>query len=175
VAIAVAAAVEADLPELADVAARTFPLACPPSVTPENIAAFIDENLSPTRLRDYLADPDRAVLAAREDGRIVGYLMLIRGVPDDDDVQRAVTLRPAVELSKMYVLPRSRGGAPSHEFGRKVHLAGRQPAKPTGATVLPQARLYHPRHQDLSARRRDRERLRDGAPALTRRGQCQQP
>ena len=33
VAIDVAAADEADLPELADVAARTFPLACPPSVT----------------------------------------------------------------------------------------------------------------------------------------------
>ena len=30
-----------DLAELADVAAATFPLACPPSSTPENIAAFI--------------------------------------------------------------------------------------------------------------------------------------
>ena len=95
-AIDVAAAAEADLPELADVAARTFPLACPPSVTPDNIAAFIDENLSEERLRDYLADPDRAMLAARDDGRIVGYVMLIRGIPDDDDVQKAVTLRPAV-------------------------------------------------------------------------------
>jgi ribosomal protein S18 acetylase RimI-like enzyme len=113
VAIAVAAAVDADLTELADVAARTFPLACPPSATRENIVAFIDENLSQTRFRDYLADPDRAVLAAREDGRIVGYLMLIRGVPADDDVQRAVTLRPAVELSKMYVLPGSHGAGVS--------------------------------------------------------------
>jgi GNAT superfamily N-acetyltransferase len=113
VAIAVAAAVEADLSELADVAGRTFPLACPPSVTPENIAEFIDENLSPTRFRDYLADPDRAVLAAREDGRIVGYVMLIRGVPDDDDVRQAVTLRPAVDLSKMYVLPDSHGAGVS--------------------------------------------------------------
>jgi ribosomal protein S18 acetylase RimI-like enzyme len=113
VAIDVAAAVEADLPELADVAARTFPLACPPSVTPENIVAFIDENLSEARFRDYLADADRAVLVARQDGRIVGYVMLIRGVPDDDDVQRAVTLRPAVELSKMYVLPDSHGAGVS--------------------------------------------------------------
>jgi ribosomal protein S18 acetylase RimI-like enzyme len=113
VAIAVAAAVEADLTELADVAAHTFPLACPPSVTRENIVAFIDENLSQTRFRDYLADPDRAVLAAREDGRIVGYLMLIRGVPDDADVHRAVMLRPAVELSKMYVLPGSHGAGVS--------------------------------------------------------------
>jgi ribosomal protein S18 acetylase RimI-like enzyme len=34
-------------------------------------------------------------------------------VPDDADVQGAVTLRPAVELSKMYVLPDSHGGAVS--------------------------------------------------------------
>jgi ribosomal protein S18 acetylase RimI-like enzyme len=112
-AILVAAAVEADLPELARVAARTFPLACPPSVTPENVVAFIDENLSEDRFRDYLADPDRAVLPAREDARIVGYVMLIRGVPDDEDVQRAVPMRPAIELSKMYVLPDSHGAGVS--------------------------------------------------------------
>ncbi|WP_372507846.1 GNAT family N-acetyltransferase [Mycobacterium barrassiae] len=102
-----------DIRELADVAARTFPLACPPSVTADNIAAFIDENLSEQRFRDYLADPDRMVLAGREDGRMVGYAMLIRGVPDDDDVQRAVTLRPAIELSKLYVLPDSHGAGVS--------------------------------------------------------------
>jgi ribosomal protein S18 acetylase RimI-like enzyme len=113
VAIDVAAATEADLAELADVAARTFPLACPPAVTPENIAAFVAENLSESRFRDYLTDPDRAVLAARDESRIVGYAMLIRGVPDDDDVQRAVTLRPAVELSKIYVLPDSHGAGAS--------------------------------------------------------------
>ena len=111
--IDVAAADEADLPELADVAAHTFPLACPPSATPENVAAFIDENLSQERFRDYLKDPDRAVLTARDDGRIVGYVMLIRGVPDDDDVQRAVTPRPAVELSKLYVLPDCHGAGVS--------------------------------------------------------------
>jgi ribosomal protein S18 acetylase RimI-like enzyme len=112
-AVEVGPAAEADLPELADVAARTFPLACPPSVTPENVVAFIDENLSEDRFRDYLADPDRVVLAAREDQRIVGYVMLIRGVVDDEDVQRAVPLRPAVELSKMYVLPDSHGAGVS--------------------------------------------------------------
>jgi len=111
--IAVAAAVDADLSELADVAAKTFPLACPPSVTRENICAFIAENLSETRFRDYLTDPDHVVLAAREDTRIVGYVMLIVGVPDDDDVQHAVTLRPAVEVSKMYVVPESHGASAS--------------------------------------------------------------
>ena len=38
-----------DIDELADVAARTFPLACPPATPAENIASFIDTNLSATR------------------------------------------------------------------------------------------------------------------------------
>jgi ribosomal protein S18 acetylase RimI-like enzyme len=107
--IDIAPAVEADLTDLADVAARTFPLACPPAVTPEDIAAFIAEHLCEARLREYLADPHRVVLVARDDARIIGYAILIRGVPDDDDVQRAVALHPTVEVSKMYVLPERHG------------------------------------------------------------------
>jgi ribosomal protein S18 acetylase RimI-like enzyme len=102
-----------ELAELADVAARTFPLACPPSTTPDNIAAFIDEQLSARRFAEYLNDPDRVLLIAREDGRMTGYAMLIRGVDGDDDVQRAVSLRPAVEISKLYVLPDSHGAGTS--------------------------------------------------------------
>lgn len=102
-------ATRADVPELADVASRTFPLACPPSATAENVAAFVAENLSQHRFADYLTDPGRVVLVARNDGGMVGYAMLIRGVPDDDDVQRAVSPRPAIELSKMYVIPDSHG------------------------------------------------------------------
>src|SRR4029079_16739959 len=94
-AIHVTAVDSAEVQELAEVAARTFPLACPPSVTPENIAAFIDENLSEARFLDYLADPGRIGVAARDDERMIGYTLLIRGVPDDDDVQRAVIRRPA--------------------------------------------------------------------------------
>ncbi|BDX32889.1 N-acetyltransferase [Mycobacterium antarcticum] len=106
--VSVTTAVEADLPELATIAARTFPLACPPSVAPADVAAFIAENLSEIRFREYLADPDRVVLTAR-DGPILGYAMLIRGVADDADVQRAVPMRPAVELSKMYLMPDAHG------------------------------------------------------------------
>lgn len=102
-----------DVIELADVAAKTFPLACPAATTADNIAAFIAANLSAECFAGYLADPDRAVYVAREDGPILGYAMLIRGVPDDPDVTRAVTSAPAIELSKIYVLPESHGGAVS--------------------------------------------------------------
>jgi ribosomal protein S18 acetylase RimI-like enzyme len=101
------------LVELADVAARTFPLACPPTSTPADIATFIDQTLTPARFADYLADPDRAVLTAISDDRIVGYAMTIRGLPDDPDVQSAVVLRPTVELSKIYVLPDAHGAGAS--------------------------------------------------------------
>ncbi len=131
-AIQVTRAVVADLPELADVAARTFPLACPPSVTPDNIAAFIDENLSEDRFRDYLADAGRVVLVARADARMMGYVMLIRGVIDDDEVQRAVPLRPAVELSKMYVLPDSHGAG----ISAALMAAARKAAEDLGAKCV---------------------------------------
>jgi GNAT superfamily N-acetyltransferase len=82
--------------ELAAVAAHTFPLACPPSVTPENIASFIAANLSAARFADFLADPDRAIVTAHVDERIVGYAMLIRS-------------DSGVELSKLYVVPDQHG------------------------------------------------------------------
>ena len=113
-AIRVTAAERGDAIELAAVAAHTFPLACPPASAPEDIALFIDTQLSASRFAEYLNDSDRVVLAAYDDGAIIGYCMLIRGLPDDDaDVQRAVVVRPTVELSKMYVLPDSHGAGVS--------------------------------------------------------------
>lgn len=115
----------ARLDDLADVAARTFPLACPPSCTPDDVAAFIAENLTPDRFADYLSDPDRTVLTALENDRIIGYAMLIAGVPDDPDVAAAVTTRPTVELSKMYVLPDAHGaGVSAALMSAALHHAG---------------------------------------------------
>ncbi len=90
--LAVGIATRDSVDELAVVAARTFPLACPPSTPAENIASFIDTDLSAIRFAEYLTDPQRAVLVARQDGQIVGYAMLIRGANGD------------AELSKIYLL-----------------------------------------------------------------------
>jgi ribosomal protein S18 acetylase RimI-like enzyme len=99
-----------DTHELADVAARTFPLACPPSIPADNVASFIETNLSAARFAEYLSDPGRAILTVTAGDRILGYAMLVRGVGDDADVARAVEIRPAAELSKMYLLPDHHGG-----------------------------------------------------------------
>jgi ribosomal protein S18 acetylase RimI-like enzyme len=90
-----------DTAALAEVAARTFPLACPPAIAAADIASFIDTNLSAERFADYLADPRRAILTAARGGRILGYAMLVR---DGDD---------SAELSKIYVLAEHHGAGVS--------------------------------------------------------------
>ena len=109
--VQVSPATDSDLIELAEVAALTFPLACPPSAATDDIDDFIAATLSPQRFGEYLADPDRVVLTAVAVDRIVGYTMLVgyamlvRGTGIDPGVESCLEARPAVELSKIYVLP----------------------------------------------------------------------
>lgn len=95
---------------VAGLAAATFPLACPPSSTPEDHAAFIAAHLTAAHFTAHLADDARDLLVADDDGTLVGYTMLVAGEPGDADVAAVVPVRPTVELSKCYVLPGRHGG-----------------------------------------------------------------
>jgi GNAT superfamily N-acetyltransferase len=129
VTVVVRVAAESDVPLLAEVAAATFGLACPPGMSQERVDAFIAEVLSPTCFEGYLADPERHVLLAEQDGIPLGYAMLVAGEPADSDVSAALTLRPTVELSKIYVLPEAHGTGASAE----LMAAGLRWAGATGA------------------------------------------
>lgn len=99
-----------DAAALASVAAVTFPLACPPHTTEEAKAHFIATVLSPERFAEYVTDPSRRVLIAEDEtGEAIGYTMVIVGEPADEDVRRAIRVRPTAELSKCYVLPGHHG------------------------------------------------------------------
>ncbi|MGV8976851.1 MAG: GNAT family N-acetyltransferase [Cellulomonas sp.] len=100
-----------DAPDLARLAAVTFPLACPPGSTPADQQVFIDAVLSVERFTGYLTDPARLLLVAHDDAAPgpIGYTMLVEGEPADAEVRAAITLRPSVELSKCYVLPAHHG------------------------------------------------------------------
>jgi ribosomal protein S18 acetylase RimI-like enzyme len=102
-------AAQTDTAELARVAAITFPLACPPSTTEQAKAEFIATQLSEEAFAGYLATADHVILIAELDGVAVGYTMLVIGEPHDPDVATAVSARPTVELSKVYVLPEHHG------------------------------------------------------------------
>ncbi|MFF2050150.1 GNAT family N-acetyltransferase [Leifsonia sp. NPDC058194] len=104
------AARTADVAALASVAAVTFPLACPPHTTEEAKAQFIATVLSAERFAEYVADPGRRLVVAEDEaGELIGYTMVILGEPSDEDVRRAIRVRPTAELSKCYVLPGHHG------------------------------------------------------------------
>ena len=116
-----------DAPAIAAIAAATFPDASPASLPRAAVDAHIALHLSEAAVAAWIADPERIVLVARDGEAIAGYAMLIRGVPDDDDVQRAVELRPAIELSKIYVLPERHGaGAAAALMAEALQLATTQ-------------------------------------------------
>ena len=100
-----------DAPAPAELAAVTFPLACPPDSTPEDQRAFVDTVLSQSAFESYLADGRRTILVAQDeqDARLDGYVMLVAGMPADPDVRTTLSLWPTVELSKCYVRPQRHG------------------------------------------------------------------
>ena len=104
---------------LHSVAAATFALACPPGTTAAAIADFIATNLSEAKFSDYLADPTRDLLLVEAEGAAVGYSMLVAADPADPDVARVITLRPTVELSKVYLLAVAHGTGASAELMRR--------------------------------------------------------
>jgi GNAT superfamily N-acetyltransferase len=99
----------ADAVVLHEVAAVTFPLACPPSSEPADIEAFIAANLTVAAFAHHLADPARTLFLAEFGGQPAGYTMLIAEEPHDPDVAAAVIRRPTIELSKFYVMPDQHG------------------------------------------------------------------
>jgi len=98
-----------DAGPLAELAAVTFPLACPRSSSPEDIAAHLANTLSERHFGDYLADPDVTVLVIDADPALRGYSMLVNRPAHDPDVAGALTLLPSIELSKCYVHPEHHG------------------------------------------------------------------
>lgn len=117
-------ATPADADHLAALAAITFPLACPPGSDPAAVAEHIRTQLSPEKFVAWTASADHALLVAESPGSpagaggadasdgagdLVGYALLVRGVPDDADIVAVVGDEPTVELSKIYVHPASQG------------------------------------------------------------------
>ncbi|BDO43314.1 N-acetyltransferase [Cellulomonas sp. NTE-D12] len=119
-----------DAGALAELAAVTFPLACPPGSTPADQRAFVAQHLSAGRFAGYAVDPSRVLLVADDPtGALLGYTMLVHATPADPDVRAALTLSPTVELSKCYVHPDHHGSGVSS----RLMAATLEAARGTGA------------------------------------------
>ncbi|MEW9872207.1 N-acetyltransferase family protein [Arthrobacter sp. HS15c] len=121
-----------DAGRLAALAAVTFPLACPPSSSPEDIAAHLANTLSEKHFQGYLADPDVTVLVIDADGDLRGYSLLVNRPAQDPDVASALTLLPSVELSKCYVHPEHHGLGAAAEL---MHVSLESAAAAGGAGI----------------------------------------
>ena len=114
-------ATESDAEAVSALAARTFPDACPPEVTPEDVEVFVREQLSPRAMAAYIADPGSLVLVAevaaparglgaepksgQSPGELAAYTLLQRTCPPN--LGRAPA--DAGYLSKCYTDQRYRG------------------------------------------------------------------
>ena len=107
-------AAAADVPELASLAAKTFPDACPKGMPKQDIDAFIAENLGEEHFERYVEDPGCLTMALEVGGRLLGYSLTYlpedggvsgadRGAPVDAVVAGRPRRGPLVELSKFYL------------------------------------------------------------------------
>lgn len=98
-----------DAGALAELAAATFPLACPPDAPQADIADFIANKLSQAAFTRYLQDPAVAIFVAESDAEgsaeLLAYTLLIDATSQDADVVRALGGAQGIELSKFYALP----------------------------------------------------------------------
>ena len=102
-------ATEDDAGGLAALAAVTFPLACPPSTPPSDIAAHLANTLSETNFLSYLTDPAITILVIAAGGELRGYSLLAARPAQDPDVAAVLRVLPSTELSKCYVHPDHHG------------------------------------------------------------------
>lgn len=107
-----------DAAALADLAAETFPDACPPGMDGADIADFVGRNLSMEAFGEYLADSERYIIRVLQGtGReILGYsLAVMPGEVPEQDAPTDVVIDgverdgPLVYLSKMYLRRKWRG------------------------------------------------------------------
>jgi ribosomal protein S18 acetylase RimI-like enzyme len=120
-----------DAGALAALAAVTFPLACPPSASPDDIAAHLANTLSERHFQDYLDDPDTTILVI-DGGGLRGYSLLVNRPAEDPDVVSALGIMPSVELSKCYVHPEHHGLGAASEL---MHASLRAAAEAGGRGV----------------------------------------
>ncbi|WP_127842322.1 tRNA (guanosine(37)-N1)-methyltransferase TrmD [Actinomyces wuliandei] len=115
-----------DVGAVADLAARTFPDACPREITSDQVAAHIATNLTRSHFASWVEDPRAELVLAElvdqpeERHRVVGYALLVEEQADrDGSVPAGLDPRPecvtvgedrsVAELSKIYVDSSVRG------------------------------------------------------------------
>jgi len=98
-----------DARALSRLAAATFPLACPPDISPSDLDDFIADSLSPASFTNMLHDPGRTILVASNGDALIGYSLLNFAESKDPRVHTALTIHPSAEINKFFVASEHHG------------------------------------------------------------------
>jgi|SRR5690625_992648 len=106
-----------DSHELVPLAARTFPLACPPEMEPAAVNDFIRNELNAEVFDEWIADDEVVVIVATDGAVLVGYSVCIHGeTPTNAQLDRQLPPDTTVMLSKFYVDPDFHGAGVSQKM-----------------------------------------------------------
>jgi len=106
-----------DASALADLAALTFPLACPSYHSAENIAVHLANVLSVENFVDYVQSAEFSLFVADTARGVRGFAMADYREPTDVEVQQQLANKGrAAELSKLYVHPECHGAGLAHDL-----------------------------------------------------------
>jgi len=97
-------------------AAATFPLACSPTTSAEDIAAHIAANLSVERFRTRLESDRRTIFIGEIAGTPAGYAMVSHSTAVPEEIAAMLTRSPTAELSKFYLLAGRHGSGLADEL-----------------------------------------------------------
>ncbi|WP_022869376.1 GNAT family N-acetyltransferase [Yaniella halotolerans] len=105
---------DTDVHELVPLAARTFPLACPPEMDSTAIDTFVRDELNAEIFAEWIASDKVYVLVATDGAMLVGYTVCINDeLPTEADIHRDLPDEGAVMMSKFYVHPEFHGAGVS--------------------------------------------------------------
>lgn len=118
-AIAFRCATPNDADKLAPFAARLFPLGGRPGANPAHLDAYIAAELTPQRLRQWIADPSARLVLAESNDDLIGYAMLLL-----ERAHSQVQAQAPAEIRKFYLDPSAHGqGVANSLMGEILSLA----------------------------------------------------
>ncbi len=104
--VSIRKAKDTDIHELVPLAARTFPLACPPEMDRTAIENFIYNELNEKVFAEWLGNDDANVVVATDGAMLVGYTVCVNNVlPKNAELDRQLPLDTTVMMTKFYVHP----------------------------------------------------------------------
>lgn len=112
--VSIRRAKQTDVHELVPLAARTFPLACPPNMAKTAIEEFIRDELNEEVFTSWIDDDDVYVIVATDGAMLVGYSVCLPDhVPENAQVDQQLPPEKSIMLSKFYVHPDFHGAGVS--------------------------------------------------------------